>query len=126
MAKNQEPLYFSTMEKEFIKFYTGWLDSIETIPDEAQRGELALAIIRYAFKGEKYAGNSPFVCVLMPVIYKTIDTANFYAAAGYKGGMKAANQGATEGGRTHITDKQINKKQIPILKKFLNKYNYLY
>ena len=106
------------MEKEYIKFYQGWFDSIEAIPDEAQQAELALAIIRYAIRGEKYAGTSPFVCVMMPTIYKSIDAANFFAEAGRRGGNKAANKGATEGGMQGATEggtetnKQINNKQV--------------
>ena len=76
------------MATEYIKFFEGWMDSIETIPDETQRQELALAILRYAFKGEKYQGNSPFVCVMMPTISKAIDATNYFRECGNKGYQK--------------------------------------
>ena len=85
------------MATEYIKFFEGWMDSIETIPDETQRQELALAILRYAFKGEKYQGNSPFVCVMMPTISKAIDATNFFRECGNNGYQKKLSKGATEG-----------------------------
>ena len=81
--------------KEYAKIWQGWLDSIEQIPTEQARAEMALAVFRYALRGERYEGNDPFVKILMPIIMKSVDRSDACANSGQKGGLqKAANSGA--------------------------------
>ena len=81
--------------KENAKIWQGWLESIEKIPDEAAKGELALAIFRYSLRGIKYTGDNVFVNIIMPTIEKSIDNSSRNAINGAKGGLqKAANSGA--------------------------------
>lgn len=56
---------------------------------------MALAVFRYALRGERYEGNDPFVKILMPIIMKSVDRSDACANSGQKGGLqKAANSGA--------------------------------
>lgn len=87
--------------KENAKIWQGWLESIEKIPDEAAKGELALAIFRYSLRGIKYTGDNVFVNIIMPTIEKSIDNSSRNAINGAKGGLqKAANSGANSDATT--------------------------
>lgn len=90
--------------KENAKIWQGWLESIEKIPDEGAKGELALAIFRYALRGIKYTGDNVFVNIIMPTIEKSIDNSSRNAMNGSKGGLqKAANSGANSGANSDAT-----------------------
>lgn len=77
------------MEKEFAKIWRSWLESIEQLPTEKDRGELALAIFRYALRREEYNGNNVYVKITMPIITKTIDISEQNSINGQKGGQKS-------------------------------------
>ena len=90
------------MGKEFAKIWQSWLDSIEQLPTEKDRGELALAIFRYALNRQEYIGSNVYVKITMPIITKTIDISEQNALNGQKGGQKSvesrfASSGATSG-----------------------------
>lgn len=78
------------MDKEFAKIWRSWLDSIEQLPTEKDRGELALAIFRYALRRQEYEGNNVYVKITMPIITKTIDISEQNSLNGQKGGQKSA------------------------------------
>lgn len=88
-------VHFLEMAKEYVKFWQGWMDSIDELPSEKDKGELALAIVNYAFKGEKYQGKNPTIKAIMALAMKTIDTSNKNANSGQKGAERRyANSGA--------------------------------
>lgn len=97
--------------KENAKIWQGWLESIEKIPDEATRAELALVIFRYALRGIKYTGDNVYINIIMPTIEKSIDNANRNAMNGAKGGLqKAANSGANSGANSDATTQDCSTK----------------
>ena len=88
------------MGKEFAKIWQSWLDSIEQLPTEKDRGELALAIFRYALNRQEYTGSNVYVKITMPIITKTIDISEQNALNGQKGGQKSAESRFASSGAT--------------------------
>lgn len=56
------------MSKDYIKFRGEWLEAIEQLTSERDKGELALAIVRYMMNGEEYKGNSPAIKAILPAL----------------------------------------------------------
>lgn len=102
-------------QREFAKIWQGWLDSIEQIPDEGVRAELALAIFRYALRGIKYTGDNVYINILLPTIEKSIDNSDRNAMNGQKGGLqKAANSGANSDANSGANSDANDTKTIDI------------
>ena len=88
------------MNKDYILFRAGWMASIDAIPTEKAKAEMALAILRYAFKGEEYDGQNLFIKALIPTITASIDATDRKIAQGKINGKM--------GGNPLLTQKRVN------------------
>lgn len=100
------------MKKDYFMFRASWMASIDAIPTEKTKAEMALAIIRYAFKGEEYDGQNVFIKTLIPTIIESINKAEKKSAIGKEYGKM--------GGNPLLTQKRVNPTLNPTLNGTLN------
>lgn len=79
------------MKQDNITFRKEWMASVEAVPTEKGRAELALAILRYAFNGTAYTGNNIFVNAVTPAVFAAIDATKQRSANGKRNGKMGGN-----------------------------------
>lgn len=89
-----------TMKQDYLIFRKGWMASIDAVPTEKAKAELALAILRYAFDGTPYEGKNAYVNAVLPAVFSSIDATKRKIELGKKNGKK--------GGSPLLTQKRVN------------------